>query len=126
MRLPAVTKQVRPLEPLEAARAAVEATADKQAEDIVLLDLRSLEAFAEYFVVCTADNPRQMSTVAGAVEKALEDRGGGAHHTEGTDASGWVLLDYGYLIVHIFSPQQRTYYDLERAWAKAAQVVRIQ
>ena len=123
---PPSRQKVHPLEPLEAARAAVAATVDKQAEDVLLLDLRSLEAFTDYFVICTAGNTRQMSAVANSVEKALEDLGGISPKRVGTDESGWVLLDYGFLLVHIFSPQRRNYYDLEQAWANAVQVVRIQ
>ena len=114
------------MEPLEVARAAIEAATDKQASDILLMDLRGLASFADYFVVCSADSTRQIATIANDLERSLRSGGVRLHHREGIDSSGWVLLDFGDVIVHIFSPDQRAFYDLESAWEKAPQLVRVQ
>jgi ribosome-associated protein len=114
------------LDPIEVARQAVEAATEKQASDILLLDLRGLAYFTDYFVVCSADSPRQIDSIANDLERGLRGSGVRLHHREGVDTSGWVLMDFGDVIVHIFSPDQRAYYDLESLWARAPQVVRVQ
>ena len=105
---------------------AVEVSSEKQASDVLLLDLRGISSFADYFVICSADSRRQISTIANDLERGLRSQGVRAHHREGKDSSGWVLMDFGDVIVHIFSPDQRAYYDLESAWSSAPQVVRVQ
>ena len=91
----------------------------------MLLDLRPLATFTDFFVICSADSARQISAIANAVEDGLHAEKVRLHHREGTDTSGWVLLDFGDVIVHVLSPQQRRHYDLEGAWAKAPQLVRM-
>ena len=91
-----------------------------------MLDLRELASFTDYFVICSADSPRQIDSIAQEVERTLAGSGGRLHHREGKDAGGWVLLDCGDIVVHIFSPAQRAYYDLEGAWSRATPVVRMQ
>ena len=113
------------LEPVEAARESVEIATDRQAADVVLLDIRKLTSFADFFVICSVDSPRQASAIAKALEDTLREKGVRLRHREGSDASGWVLMDFSDLIVHIFTPEQRDYYDLEAAWAKAPQLVRV-
>ena len=116
----------RTLEPIEAARKAVEVASDKMASDVVLLDLRGLVAFTDFFVICSADSSRQISAITRAVDDALGPAGMDLRHKVGADESGWVLMDYGDVIVHIFSPEARDFYNLEAAWPKAHQLVRIQ
>ena len=113
------------LEAIQAARNLVDIASDKQASDVLLLDIRHLTDFTDFFVLCNADSARQISAIANAVEDAMHADGFKLRHREGTDRSGWVLLDFMDLIVHIFSPQQRQYYDLESAWATAPQLVRV-
>jgi len=91
-----------------------------------MLDTRKICSFADYFVVCNADSDRQIQAIREAIRKALKQDGIPIYHTEGTADSGWVLLDVGGVIVHIFSPQQREYYKLDELWSEAAPVVRIQ
>ena len=91
-----------------------------------MLDTRKICSFADYFVVCNADSDRQIEAIREAIRKALKQDGIPICHTEGTADSGWVLLDVGGVIVHIFSPQQREYYKLDELWSEAAPVVRIQ
>ena len=114
-----------PLEPLEVAQFIIDVASDKLAEDIVLLDLRGLAPFAEYFVIMSAESSRQIEALEGDLSQALKDAGNPRHRREGTPASGWVLLDFSDVIVHIFSPEEREFYDLERLWQRAPQVVRV-
>jgi len=108
------------------ARRVVEAASDKQASDIVLLDARRVCSFADYFVICTGDSERQIKTVYEEIEHMLKKEGVLPHHREGTIDSGWFLLDFGDVIVHIFAPAEREYYQLDELWSQAVPVVRIQ
>ncbi len=100
--------------------------ADRQAEEVLLLDVRQLASFTDYFVIATATSPRQMRAVVATLEKELRNDGVKARHVEGDSDSGWVLLDYGDLIVHLFSTEMRKFYALEELWGAATPVVRIQ
>ncbi len=114
------------LESLEMARKAVEAAADKQAIDVVLLDTREVCSFADYFVICSGDSERQLSTIYDEVGHRLKQAGVLPDHREGTIDSGWLLLDFGTVIVHIFAPFERDYYQLDELWREAKPVLRIQ
>ncbi|MBI4336228.1 MAG: ribosome silencing factor [Chloroflexi bacterium] len=113
-------------ETVQIARKAVEVAADKQASDILLLDLRGLVDFTDYFVILTADNPRQLATLADELEGQLEQAGGRRHHREGEPDCGWIVLDFGDLVLHLFSTEQRQYYQLERIWNRAVPLLRVQ
>ncbi len=113
------------LEPLEVAQFIVDVASDKLAEDIVLLDLRDLVPFADYFVIMSAESSRQIEALEEDLTQTLKDAGIARHHREGTPASGWVLLDFSDVIVHVFSPEEREFYALERLWRRAPQVVRV-
>ena len=108
------------------ARQAVEAAADKQAIDIVLLDAREVCSFADYFVICSGDSERQLSTIYDEVGHRLKKAGIMPNHREGTIESGWLLLDFGDVIIHIFAPVEREYYQLDELWEQAKPVLRIQ
>jgi len=108
------------------ARRVVEAASDKQAADIVLLDARGVCSFADYFVMCSGDSDRQIKAIYDEVGHTLKREGILPHHHEGTVDSGWLLLDYGDVIVHIFAPFEREYYQLDELWSQAVPVVRIQ
>jgi ribosome-associated protein len=95
------------------------------AEDIVLLDLHELTAFADYFVIATVDNERQMSALIVALDAAAKAEGTHAR-AEGGPESGWVLIDVAGVVVHLFSAEQRARYALETLWSHAREVVRIQ
>ena len=98
---------------------AVRAAEDKKATDIVALDLRKAAGFTDYFVLCTGHNPRQIRAIADAVMEALAEDGAKPAHLEGYDRSEWILLDYFDFVVHIFAPETRTFYGLERLWGSA-------
>lgn len=114
------------LEADDIARLAAELASEKQARDIAMLDVRALCSFADYFVICTGDTKRHIEAIWRGIEEVLSARGVGAHHNEGTPDSGWMLADFGSVIVHIFGPLERDYYQLDKLWDKAVAVVRIQ
>ena len=114
------------LSPTDYARTAVEAAAESQAADIVMLDIRGVGDFTDFFVILTADSSRQMRSLAQDVEDAVERAGATLHHREGTPQTGWMLIDFGDVIVHLFGPQEREFYNLEQMWSRAVEVVRIQ
>ena len=102
---------------------AIKAAQIKQARDIVVLDLRETGGFTDYFLICTGQNARQISTIADAVlDRLREELGERPGMTEGVDKSEWVLLDYFNFVVHVFSPECRTFYGLERLWGTADRV----
>lgn len=99
--------------------AAIDAARDRKALRITVLDLRGSEAFTDQFVICTASNVRQAQAIADAIEERLRARDRRMTHIEGYDRAEWVLLDYFDFIVHIFTPDTREFYALERLWGKA-------
>lgn len=116
----------RQLEPAQLAKLAVDVASDKKATDIVLLDIQGVSAIADYFVICTGANSRQIRAIATAIDEKLSEHGLPALHREGVADSGWLLLDYGDVIVHIFGPKEREYYRLERLWSNAKTVIYLQ
>lgn len=110
----------------QAARLAVNVASDRQASDIILLNVAAVSGFADYMVIMSVTSARQLSAVALELEEAIEQAGLKIHHREGTGESGWILLDFGDVVLHVFSETQREYYKLERVWETAKQVVRIQ
>jgi ribosome-associated protein len=88
--------------------------------------VRDVCSFADYFVICTGDTNRHIEAIWQGVDKALKAEGVVANHREGTPDSGWLLADFGAVIVHIFAPLERDYYELDKLWGKATPVVRIQ
>jgi len=124
--LPRFEREDRLLEASDIAHKAVEAATEKQATDIVLLDVRDICNFADYFVLSTAESDRQINAVAEEIEKVLKAEGERPIHREGSADSGWVLLDYGDVIVHTFAPTERDFYNLEELWSGAKTLVRIQ
>ena len=91
-----------------------------------MLDTRKICSFADYFVICNADSTRQIEAIREEITKTLKQDGVLPHHSEGTADSGWILLDIGGVVVHIFSAQQREYYKLDELWSEATPVVRLQ
>jgi ribosome-associated protein len=112
--------------PLDLARRIVELAEDKKAADIVLLDLSGLTTLADYFVICSGGSERQIAAIADGIVETLRDEKVRPIGREGVPASHWVLLDYGSVIVHVFTPPERDFYQLERHWAEAKTVLRVQ
>jgi ribosome-associated protein len=112
--------------PLDLARRIVELAEDKKAADIVLLDLGGLTTVADAFVICSGGSERQIDAIADGILGGLRGEGLRPIGREGTPESHWVLIDYGAVIVHVFTPPERDYYQLERHWAAARMVLRVQ
>ncbi|HSL12281.1 MAG TPA: ribosome silencing factor [Actinomycetota bacterium] len=99
--------------------AAARAASDKQADDIVVLDVSDVIVITDFFVLCTASSSRQVKTVIEAVEDAIRTLGVRPVRREGEADAGWWLLDYVDVVVHVFGTEEREYYDLERLWRDA-------
>lgn len=120
-------QQKQALEPIEYARIIVDVISDMKGEDIVLMDLRDLTPLTDFFVICTADNERQLKAMVEKVTDTLKRQHDVAvWRVEGRESRGWVLIDYADVVVHIFSEEQREYYDLEGLWNDARVLLRIQ
>jgi ribosome-associated protein len=98
---------------------AVEAAQSKKAAAVTVLSLAGLGAFAEYFVICSAESARQIEAIGEEVEGKLKEAGLRLPHREGRPGTEWLLLDYGNLVVHVFSEKARSFYDIERLWRTA-------
>lgn len=101
---------------------AVRAALDKKAADIVVLDLRATPAFTDFFILCSGQTTRQVKAIADGVEEALRAAKVRPAHVEGYDRAEWVLMDYFTFIVHVFTPQTRAFYSLERLWGDAERI----
>jgi ribosome-associated protein len=101
---------------------AVTAAEDKKAVNLVVLDLKKASGFTDYFVIASGTNTRQVRAIADGVMERLADEGVKPAHVEGYDRSEWILLDYFDFIVHVFAPETRTFYDLERLWGNAERI----
>ena len=103
-------------------RAVVDAARDKKAHGVVVLDLKKAGAFTDYFVICSAANPRQVQAIADAVEDALKAQKQRPSLVEGYARAEWVLLDYFDFVVHVFSKHARDFYGLDRLWGSARRI----
>ena len=101
---------------------AVKAALDKKASEVVVLDLRHTPAFTDFFVLCSGQNQRQVKAIADAVEEALRAARVKPAHVEGYDRAEWILMDFFTFIVHVFTPQTRAFYSLERLWGDAERI----
>ncbi len=102
--------------------AAVRAAESKKATRIRVLDLREVTSFADYFVICSGSNPRQIQAISDEIGREMKSAGELPMSVEGYENAEWVLIDYGDFLVHIFSEKTREYYDLERLWRHAKDV----
>jgi ribosome-associated protein len=103
-------------------KTAIEAVRSKKATELTVLDLRKTGAFTDFFLICTGANPRQVQAIADAVEQALKTLKVRPSHVEGYERAEWVLVDYFDFIVHVFSPNARQFYGLERLWGEATRI----
>ena len=113
-------------EALELARRIVDLAADKKASDIVLLEIGQLTTLADYFVICSAQSERQLGAIADGVAEGLRDEGVKPIGREGTAGAHWLLIDYGSVILHVMGTPERDFYQLERLWADAPLLLRVQ
>ncbi len=104
----------------------MDAASDRQAVNIVLLDVKELCGFADYFVICSGESQRQLRAIFDEVEKTLKTEGVKPLRQEGSADSGWLLLDYGDVVVHIFGAEEREFYDLDGFWREGNTMLNIQ
>jgi ribosome-associated protein len=114
------------IEPNDLARAIVDIAEDKKASNIILLDISGVSTIADYFVICSGSSERQVKAIAREIEEELDKQDIRLYHREGLEQGRWVLLDYGDVIVHIFTTAERDYYRLEKLWNEAHTVLVIQ
>ena len=112
-------------DPGELAHRIVNVASDKKASDIVLLRTAEITTMADYFVIASGRSETQVQALSKAIVDELRDEGIKPIGVEGRSSARWVLLDYGSVIVHLFAPEEREYYGLERLWSEATQVARL-
>lgn len=106
----------------EKAAFASRVAADKKASEVVVLDMRQASAITDYFLICSGGSERQVQAIADAIDEQLSRSGSASLGIEGYREGRWILMDYGDVIMHIFSQETREFYDLERLWANAPKV----
>jgi ribosome-associated protein len=114
------------IEPLDLARKVVELAEDKKAADIVLLDLTGLTTMTDSFVIASGGSERQLGAIADGIVEGLREIGVRPLGREGTPDSHWILIDFGSVIVHVFTPPERDFYQLEKHWSEAKTILRVQ
>jgi ribosome-associated protein len=114
------------LAPLDLARRVVELAEDKKAADIVLLDLQGLTTMTDAFVIASGGSERQLGAIADGIAEGMREIGVRPIGREGTPESHWMLIDFGDVIVHIFTPPERDFYQLEKHWSEAKTILRVQ
>jgi ribosome-associated protein len=115
------------IETVEIARQIVDLIADKKGENIVLLDMRGQTIITDYFVICSGGSERQLKAIVEGVTTEIKKRHQiSPHRVDGDAGTGWVLLDYGDVMVHAFSPEIRAYYSLEELWRDAVILLKMQ
>lgn len=110
------------LSSLELAKIAVKALDSKKAKDIRLLETKNITVLADYFIICTATSTTQIKSLSDELGKSLSEYGEPVLRTEGYRGGGWVLVDFGCLVVHIFLDEVRKFYSLEHLWQDAPQI----
>jgi ribosome-associated protein len=90
------------------------------------MDIGKVSTFTDYFLIATANNPRQMNALIDSLDRDLRADGVNPRRTEGAADSGWVLIDFNDVIVHLFAPEERDYYNLEELWGKSVSIVHMQ
>ncbi len=106
----------------EMAKLAYDALADKKAENIQIIDISEVSVIADYFIIADGSNPNQLQAMQDAVDEALYKAGYRVKQVEGNQRSSWILMDYNDIVVHIFSKDDRLFYDLERVWRDGKQI----
>lgn len=114
------------MNPLELAHTIVDALEDKKGEDILLLDLQKVAMFTDYFVICSGTSDRMLDALADGVNEKVREKLKAKGHKEGQAAGGWVIVDFGSVVVHLFAPEIRDYYKLEELWKEGKVLLRLQ
>ncbi len=114
------------MDTLELAHTIVDALEEKKGEDIIILDIEETPLFASYFVICSGTSPRMIDALSEAAFDAVKQKHGLRPRVEGSSHGGWILADYGDVILHLFSPESRDYYALEELWSDGRVVLHLQ
>jgi len=120
--LKAVVKEPEPAQLDERMLTALEAAAEKKAINSVVLDLREIASFTDYFMITSGTNERQVQAISDEIVETLKKAGTAAARVEGYKTAEWILLDYGDFVVHVFDEKARAFYDLERLWRESKRV----
>lgn len=110
------------METLTIAQTASNALKEKKASDVVVIDIREISTVADYFVIATGNNPNQMSAMQDEVEEKLQKMGIHPRQIEGNQHSTWILMDYQDVVIHLFSKEDRQFYDLDRIWSDGKRI----
>ncbi|ACZ42659.1 iojap-like protein [Thermobaculum terrenum ATCC BAA-798] len=121
-----VTADSTQIQPETLARELVDVASERKASDIVLLDLRGVSIIADFFVICSGSSERQINALSQALVERADEMGVPTRRIEGSSASGWVLIDFLDVMVHIFAPEQRAFYKLDELWKEAKPLLLIQ
>lgn len=124
--MPSMTGANEQTESTELGHTIVDIIADRQGSDIVLMDLRAVSLLADYFVLASADSRRQLRAIMDTVQETLHKSQTNPLRVEGTPESGWIIMDYGGVVVHLFDPEARAFYRLEQLWKNAPIVLHMQ
>ncbi len=108
------------------ARMAVDIASERLGSDITLLDIAEVSDFADYFIIVSGETGRHLDAISNDIQRGLREKGLRPLHREGTGPGGWILLDYGAVVVHVFDRETRERYDLERLWSRGREIVRLQ
>ena len=114
------------LNALELARKIVNTLEDKKGENIVLIDLKDIVSFTDYFIICTGTSDRMIDSLAKATIEDIRAKHKKRGKQEGLSRDGWVIVDYGDVVVHLFSPDQRDFYNLEELWEDGKVLLKVQ
>lgn len=106
----------------EMAKTACDALAEKKAEELRVIDISEISPIADYFIIATGTNTNQLQSMVDAVDEKLTDAGHRTKQIEGNRSSSWILMDYGDIIVHLFSKEDRLFYNLERIWTDGKKI----
>jgi len=104
----------------------VDALEDKKGEDILLIDIKEIASFTDYFVICTGTSGRMLDALAQSVQETIRDQHKKKGRIEGQSHDGWMVVDFGDVVVHLFSPDQRDYYKLEELWEQGKVLLKVQ
>lgn len=110
------------METLELVKSIKNALDDKKAEEVTILDISEISSIADYFIIANGNNPNQLTAMQDACDEAMEKAGVHAKQIEGNNNSTWILMDYSDIIIHLFSKEDRQFYNLERIWKDAKPV----
>jgi len=113
-------------ESLEITRALVQTLEEKKAENIVLMDLRGLSVFTDFFVICSGTSERMLRSLLKTARDTLKQQFSIKGSVQGEPSNGWIAVDYGSFVLHLFSPEQRNFYLLEELWAEGKTLLRVQ